>query len=266
MRGVTLSELEWALESLEGLRGERPRHHAGEVSLRLEGGVALLQLHHPTARQALTLGMMHDLGRHVMALKRWPGGVIVLKGREEAFCAGGFLPQVKSELLDSDRGRRMSVAMHIILDGLRALPQLSVAIVEGPAVGGGAEILTATDERIFIGDAWMQFPQVKLGITAGWGGAARLREQVTPAVALHWLTRGHRISGETAKRAGFVSAVYATFGEAQAREIDALAGRSPAAVRAAKAQIVAATSPGDHADAFAGVWGGAAHRNALDMD
>ena len=51
---------------------------------------------------------------------------------------------------------------------------VSVAIVDGPAVGGGAELTTATDHRVFGPGAWLSFRQAALGVAAGWGGAVPL--------------------------------------------------------------------------------------------
>ena len=55
------------------------------------------------------------------------------------------------------------------LDILRDLPLISVAVLEGGAVGGGAELATACDWRV-VGPkgAWVQFVHVRMGISPGW--------------------------------------------------------------------------------------------------
>ena len=59
-----------------------------------------------------------------------------------------------------------------------------MAVVRGRAIGGGAELTTATDLRVFSPDASLSFVQSKMGLSTGWGGGSRLTSIVGRAKAL----------------------------------------------------------------------------------
>lgn len=265
-----MQTLREAIDALVRLRG-RAHRIPGRVSLDLRGPVADLVIDNPPDRHAMTLGMMEDLGRAVLRLTEWPGAAVILRSSTgDAFCAGAHLDQVRGELLDRERARVMAEAMTCVTDGLLALPQVSVAVVRGGAVGGGAELLTATDHRVFHDSGWLQFRQASLGVGAGWGGARRLLRHVPDRVAVRWLTTAGKVDGRLAGRVGFADLVTDGDALAAARELLAPVLTLPATgVRAVKAQVGYARA-GVHRDrdidAFAASWGGPDHRRALGLD
>jgi len=181
------------------------------------------------------------------------------------FCAGGHLGEVRSTLSSREAGRDMALAMGAVLDGLLAQPALVVAAVEGTAVGGGAEILTAADFRVLHRDARIHFVHVRLGVAPGWGGAGRLVAHLGRARALRTLAAAAPLTAEGALGLGLADAVV------DGSAIDgALAFLEPfralpaAAIRAVKAQVVGAGDPAVQADRFCEVWGGPDHRAALE--
>lgn len=261
-----MSGLAEARAALHGLAA-RVERRPGAVRLSLDGPVATLLLDNPGARNALTIGMMVDLADAVIQLAAWDGATVVLSGAGGAFCAGGHLGDVRDALASPERGREMANAMTVVLDTLLDLPLVSVAAVDGAALGGGAELLTACDHRVASADARIGFVQARLGVACGWGGAARLVAHVGRRTALRALARAELWTAAEAEAVGLVDEVVG--GEALSA---ALAWLSPvrdlpaSAVRAAKAQVVAARPirGGDaEAASFASVWGGPAHLAAL---
>ncbi|KAG7273241.1 hypothetical protein CRUP_001337 [Coryphaenoides rupestris] len=71
-------------------------------------------------------------------------------------------------------GMKMCMFMQDALTRLLRLPLVSVALVEGRALGGGAELTTACDFRLVTRDSRIQFVHKHMGLVPGWGGAARL--------------------------------------------------------------------------------------------
>ena len=57
----------------------------------------------------------------------------------------------------------MSTLMSDCAKRLRNLPMLTVCLLEGPALGGGAELTTLTDLRLATQDSWVAFVQCKVG-------------------------------------------------------------------------------------------------------
>lgn len=260
-----MTELEAALAALRGL-GAAPAPE--RVRWAREGALATVTLDSPEARNGLSLGMMRTLGEGVAALAAADDvAAVLVRAEGPVFCAGGDLREVRASWGTPEGGRVVAAAMGTILDALLQLPALVVAAVRGPAIGGGAELLTAADLRVLGADGAFEFRQVRLGVACGWGGARRLPLHVPAPTATAWLLTGARVDRGAAVAASYASA--ADDAEAGARSLLAPVLAAPiAAVRAQKAQIVAARAPwlGDRTadvDAFVSVWGGPAHRAAL---
>ncbi len=233
-------------------------------------GLTELVLDNPGARHALSLGMMVDLATHVEALASHDGVAVLVRSAGGAFCAGGDLRQVRSTWGSPEAGRVVATSMVQTLDALWNLPQVVVAAVDGPAVGGGAELTTASDLRWLGPRAQVEFRQVRLGVAAGWGGVGRLLTQVPHAVAAHWLVGAGVVEAQRAEQVGFALPAAGATGEEAARAwIRTVLGSPPVAVRAMKAQILAGRSRGGdrsaEVSAFEAVWGGPAHRAAMGL-
>lgn len=128
------------------------------------------------------------------------------------------------------------------LDGLRAviervaaLPQLSIAVIDGYALGGGLELAMACTMRLASTRARLGVPEIKLGLFPGAGGTQRLPRLVGRGVALDLLLTGRSVPGEEAARIGLVDLVV---GEA---ELEAEAMRIASSLAAGPFDALAAT-------------------------
>ena len=165
-------------------------------------GVAFITLNQPSKRNAVTAAMMLDLAGHVTELHercRDDSGsdavrAVVLRGAGSHFCAGADFSLARA-LRTAEQGVEMFDLMTSTLDGLYDLPCITVAAVEGHAKGGGAEMLTACDFRVFADDADVQYVHSRMGISPGWGGASRLRDIVGRGRALQLLAMGKPLTG-----------------------------------------------------------------------
>ena len=237
----------------------------GAVHREQRGRIAELLLDNPDARNAISPGMMLDLEAHVCALEAAPALGLILRGEGgAAFCAGGDLSAVAEHLLEPGAGAGMCGFMTAILNRLRALPLLSVAAVEGAALGGGAEILSAVDLVVAAEGAKIGFVQAKLAVSPGWGGGQRLRQKVGPSAAARWLALAQIHPAEQAMRLGLVDEI-APRGQAldAARALLApLEELSEEAVRGA-ISIARGAPPEDEAALFSRLWAGPAHLDAM---
>lgn len=258
---MTVDEARDAL-ALLARRVRRGRGAAGRVRLDLAGRVAHLRVDHPGARGALTVGMMVDLADAVVALQAWDGVLVVLSSTDpQMFCSGGHLGQLTRAIDAPEAARRMCVAMTTVLDALLALDAASVTALDGPALGGGGELCTATDFRVASAGARIHFVQARLGIAPGWGGTGRLVRHVGRRAALRILLSARPLSPGEAVEVGLVD--HRAEGgavDAALAWLDDLLALPPEAARAVKRQVA---RPDEEASAFASVWGGPAHREAL---
>lgn len=71
-------------------------------------------------------------------------------------------------------------AGHRAFAALATLPQPTIAVVDGPAYGGGFELALAADFRVLDAGATLALPETGLGTVPGWGGTERLTRLVGP--------------------------------------------------------------------------------------
>ncbi len=150
--------------------------------------------------------------------------VVTLTGDGSAFCAGVDFEAIGSSL-EIERRRYPSFIRRWagVADRFERIPQTTIAVVNGPAVGAGLEIALACDLRIASDRATFCLPQMQMGIVPDAGGTSRLAKAVGPTLAKDMVLSCRVIGAEEARHAGLVSRVVA--GELLAAEIDELASR-----------------------------------------
>ena len=240
-----------------------------ELGVKKQGHVALtgdtIVVSNAAQRGAMSLSMMVELAGIVVKLQETTPGLVWLRGTQNSFCSGGNLREVRTGLYDPDAGKNMCRAMTVVLDELRRLPTLSIAVVDGPALGGGAELLTAVDLRVATAQAKVGFVHSTLGVSPGWGGATRLAQIVGRQRSLRWLLTGEVLSGEALVKTGFVD-FYADTIEEALKEVGAHITKPDAVLQAIKASLGSWDRPSDHeCRAFGSVWGAEAHQRALGL-
>lgn len=173
---------------------------------------------------------LDELARSVRACS--PARLLVLKGLPKAFSAGVDVAAHRPEpaLIE-----RMLSSMRGVLEALVESPAVTLAVVSGACLGGGAEIVTACDLVLAAEDARIGFPEIRLACFPP-GAAALLPARVGEARAIEWILSGRTVSGREAAQAGFASR--AVPGPRLSAETEALAGRvlaaAPAALSAAR--------------------------------
>ncbi|MDX2148078.1 MAG: enoyl-CoA hydratase/isomerase family protein [Planctomycetota bacterium] len=149
--------------------------------------MARLTLNRPEARNALSLPLLESLHARADELAaRADLSVLVITGQGRAFCAGMDLKSVLSDdgVGPDAFGRRLLQSLASLTLKLRALPQVTVARVNGAAIGGGCGLACVCDVALTHADAKLGFPEVGLG--------------VCPAVVAPWLI--HKVGAGRARR------------------------------------------------------------------
>ena len=167
-------------------------------------GVALLRVNRPAARNALTWGAQEGFAHAVAAARAADGRALVVTGAgHQAFVSGGDLKELAGHP-EAAAGERLNRVMSAALDGLIALPVPVIAAINGDAIGGGCEILTACDLRLAAPHARFAFRQVHNGLTTGWGGAGRLVALIGQSRAMELLLTGRMFDAAEAQALGLV--------------------------------------------------------------
>lgn len=96
--------------------------------------------------------------------------------------------------------------MQTSLTRLRRLGLVSVALIEGYAIGGGAEISTSTDFRVMVSQekSYIRFIHNSLSLCPGWGGASRLTQIIGRKSALRVMLGAEKLSAAKAFELGLV--------------------------------------------------------------
>ncbi|MEV1288420.1 enoyl-CoA hydratase/isomerase family protein [Micromonospora sp. NPDC049679] len=173
------------------------------VSLDIEerGDRLVVTLNRPEKRNAIDAEMVSALHDVCARLEREPRLLLLTGGSEGIFAAGADIAQLR------ERGRLDALAAinSAIFARIRALPLPTVAAIDGPALGGGAELTYACDLRVCTERAVFGQPEVRLGILAGAGATHRLPALVGEARAKELLFTGRRVNAEEALRIGLVN-------------------------------------------------------------
>ena len=140
----------------------------------------------------------------------WRG--LVLTGSRDSFAAGADIDEFVG--MTAEQAREGTVVGHELFRRLRDLPFLTLAAINGSALGGGVEITLHCDYRT-ISSSVRHFacPEVFLGIVPGWGGSQLIPQLVGAEEAVRFivenpLRRNRMLTGPQAFEAGFVDAVF----------------------------------------------------------
>lgn len=189
------------------------------------------------ARQCAQPGGMSDAVR-----------VCVFTGEGKVFFAGADIKEMSG--CDVEGARRFGQHGSDVFDAVAALPCVTIAALNGAALGGGLELALACDFRYAVRTAKVGLTETTLGLIPGWGGVRRLPELVGPAQAKRMIFSGEAIKAEDAVAMGLIDeAVNST--EDLAHRVEAVAksffNAGPHAIAAAKR----AMRDGDDLTAFA---------------
>jgi enoyl-CoA hydratase len=197
--------------------------------------IATIRINRPDKLNALTLAMYDDLGRAFLEAKDDAGiRVVVLTGAgERAFCVGADLTESIPALASDKMDISAWDPAHIKFPGFYK-PVISA--IRGLCMGGGFEIMLATDIRIAADTAIFQLPEPKHGFVPAGGTLVRLVRQIGYAHAMEIMLTAERFSAQDMLAKGIVNRVCdADQVEPQAFEIaEKIAALSPGAVQTIK--------------------------------
>ena len=137
------------------------------LALDLEEGWLTVWFNQPERRNPLTDEAVEDLAAVIGAIapQRDIRGMTI-RGKGGFFCAGGDLKGFKAMATgETEASMRMSRRIGDVLADLNALPQVTVAVIEGAAMAGGLGVACCCDVTIGMKDARFGFSETRIGIT-----------------------------------------------------------------------------------------------------
>lgn len=129
--------------------------------------------------------------------------VVLAAVGSKAFSAGADVKEF-GKFFEPGQGHAMARRIHDVQNRLERLDKVTIAAVEGPALGGGCELLLACDLRVAGEGARFGFPEVTVGQFPGTGGTMRLPWLIGESRARELLLTGRTLLAEEAHRVGLI--------------------------------------------------------------
>src|SRR5438445_884098 len=206
-------------------------------------GVLRLTLHRAQALNALDRDLTSALEQALERVAMMSDvRVLLVAGRGRAFCAGNDIKEM--ETITGDEAQALATRQAVLMDRFSRLSPVTVAVIDGHALGGGLMLAVAQDLRLASDRARLGLPEVPLGFNPGYGIAPAL-DVAGGAHGRDRLLTGRIVHASEALRRGLVNRVVAppTL-EASALKWAVEIAASPREGLASTKQIVAAIRAG----------------------
>lgn len=169
-------------------------------------GIRTVTLNRPKALNALSSGLLKELTTVIEASR--DVRVLVLTGSgEKAFAAGADIAEMRG--MSARQAREYSDLGHVCFRMLSTTDSVTIAAINGFALGGGLELAMGCDLLYASDNAKFGQPEVNLGLVTGFGGSQRLSRLIGAQLARELLFTGDLIDAQTAKARGLVVDVFA---------------------------------------------------------
>jgi enoyl-CoA hydratase/carnithine racemase len=217
--------------------------------LQVARGVATLVMHRApvNAMSDAWVAEFHALLDGLDERQDW--SVLHIRSALKVFAAGADLKEMRERFGTEDSIDRQIAAVRgyqRLFARIEALPRVTLAEINGAALGGGFELALACDLRIAALEAKMGLPELRLGLLPGAGGTQRMTWLAGRPAALRLILGAEQVDGAEALRLGLVqwSAPEADLAAAAAEIAGRYAALPAHAAKAAKTCITAATAAG----------------------
>lgn len=172
-----------------------------------EDSTALVTFNRPKALNAMNIPLLKEFRKLLHEL--WHDDatkVVIFTGAERSFIAGADI----GEMVDMDpvAAQEFADLGHSILGSLEHMAKITIAAVNGFALGGGCEFAMSCDIILASEKAVFAQPEVGLGVTPGFGGTQRLPRIVGLQKAMELIVTGAKIDAAEAHRIGLANQVY----------------------------------------------------------
>jgi enoyl-CoA hydratase len=174
----------------------------------VDGPIGIITINRPEALNMFDLHVLEALGHSLSEFETNADvRVIIVTGAgDRAFAAGADIADLNSRkglshYLD------FADVVHRLFRRFEVCEKPTISAINGLAVGGGLELLMATDIRVASDHAKLGLPEIALGLFPGGGGSQRLIRQIAPCKAREMMFTGDSISAATALGFGLINRV-----------------------------------------------------------
>ena len=177
------------------------------VILSEKDGIARLTLNRPDSLNALNMDILADMSSALDSVKKEKAikGLVITGQGERSFCAGADLgnlirmePKDYLEFIDIS---------YEVWESIWNMPFLTVAAINGLALGGGCELALACDLRIAVKESVFGLPELDHGLLPGFGGLVFMSRILGRAKTLELVLTGKTLTAEEALAMGMITQI-----------------------------------------------------------
>jgi enoyl-CoA hydratase/carnithine racemase len=177
------------------------------IDLTADNGVAEITMSRPPVN-AIDDAFMDTFEQRLDDLEqRSDVAIVVIRSNRRCFCAGADLSRIQGFFSEDDGAHQMVAYVrkfHALFDRIERLPAVTLAVINGPALGGGLEMALSCDLRIAAQSAKLGLPEARVGMIPGAGGTQRLTRLCGIGPASRLILTGEVVNGDEAERIGLV--------------------------------------------------------------
>lgn len=177
------------------------------IDLTVDAGIATITMSRPPVN-AINNAFLTTYTERIEELERLPDvTVVMIRSDQRCFCAGADLSQIQGYFTDGNGPQSMVRYVrrfHDLFQRLEALPAVTLAVLNGSALGGGLEMALSCDLRIAAKSTKLGLPEARVGMIPGAGGTQRLTRLCGVGTASRLILTGEMVEGDEAQRLGLV--------------------------------------------------------------
>ncbi len=232
-----------------------------QSTLAIDGSLATVTISTVDGLNVMSTKTVTQLGEVIDQVASHPQiRFTVLQAEGKVFVAGADIKEMSS--FDPAAARSFGQLGTAVCNAIEALPSITVAAIQGAALGGGCELALACDFRIATTKVKIGLPETTLGLIPGWGGIPRAAKLLGPPAAKRLVFGGTPLDAKKARQMGLIDEVVpdsAALDEAVAKLRASLMKGSPAAI----ALVKRALRDGEDVAAFAACFTGPESREGM---
>jgi enoyl-CoA hydratase/carnithine racemase len=167
-------------------------------------GVTRLTISNPERRGALDHAILDALAS---TLPQLDARCLIITGEGETFSAGYDLGALPDEAVPEEADRLVANPFAAAIEAVDGYPYPTLAVLNGPAIGGGLELAVSCDLRIAAAGVYVRMPPARLGLVYSHTGVQKFIDTIGAARTRELFLVARRVDARTAAAWGLVNAV-----------------------------------------------------------
>jgi enoyl-CoA hydratase len=182
------------------------REMSDTLNIECRQKTVIVRFTRPEIRNPLSVDVLSELDNLVASCERNKNiSSVIFTGTGDVFASGADLREIAA--VKADTAVEFALRGQSLMAKIAALPQMTIAAINGYCFGGALDLVIACDRRIASPNAKFAHPGTGLGIITGWGGTQRLPRLVGQGLALELFFTAEPIDAHKAFSIGLIDEI-----------------------------------------------------------